>query len=354
LDTSLRPDIYYIILDGYGRSDALKRVIGFSNDWFIKGLEDRGFYVAKDARSNYCETELSLASSLNLDYLPNLVPDLKSQGENRNVLDKLIDKSGVSTYLRKVGYRYEAMTTGFPAVHPSSADLWLQDTKGISLFAGFLMADTPLPGESGLGSTSQFVSRRIMLKSAIGNMVDATRGGTQPRFFFVHILAPHPPFVFGPNGEAVKPKSMAYTIVDGNHFYQNGGTPEEYATGYRGQATYLSNLMLDAVDKILKSSKKPPVIIIQGDHGSKLKLDQELVEKTDLNECFPNLNAFFVPPQVREKLYDGITPVNSFRIVFNGLFGDQFPKLQDRSYYSGWSTPFKFIEVTDRIKPATP
>jgi hypothetical protein len=350
LDTSVRPNIYYIILDGYGRSDALQRVIGVSNGWFIKGLEDRGFYVARNGRSNYCETELSLASSLNLDYLPKVLPSLNPAWDDRGVLDSLIDRNFVAKYLRRLGYGYEAMTSGFPAVHPRSADIWLQDTKGVSLFAGALIGETPFPIETTFGGMSQFTARRIMLRSAIENLVKSTSDTIQPRFVFAHVLAPHPPFVFGPNGEEVRPKKMGFTLVDGNHFYENGGTPEQYAKGYAGQATYISKLILAAVDRILKANPDPPVIIIQGDHGSKMRLDQELVNKTDLNECFPNLNAYFVPAKVRAKLYDGITPVNSFRLLFNGLFGDHFPVLPDRSYYSGWSTPFQFIEVTNRIK----
>ena len=343
---------FYVILDGYGRSDAVKRTVGLSNGWFIKGLEDRGFYIPKNSRSNYCETELSLSSTLNLDYLQTLLPEVNPSMDDRAILDKLIDRSQVSKYLKKLGYRYEAITTGFPSVHPESADLWLSDQVGISLFEGVLLAETPLPPRDPTNAMSQFDSRRIMLRSAFQNMEKLSYSGTQPRFIFVHVLAPHPPFVFDAEGNSIRPKTMQYTIVDGNHYYQNGGTRQEYASGYTGQATYISKLVLAAVDAVQKNSRKPPVIIVQGDHGSKLNLDQELVEKTDVNECFPNLNAYYVPPKVREKLYDGITPVNSFRLLFNGLFGDRFKQLPDRSYYSGWSSPFKFVEVTNRIKPA--
>ena len=352
LDTAIRPDIYYIILDGYGRSDSIKRVIGVSNTWFTKALEDRGFYVPKDSRSNYCETELSISSSLNLDYLQNLLPDLNPKDDDRKVLDTMIDKSGVSKYLRKIGYRYEAVTSGFPSIHPDSADLWLYQPHGLSLFEGVLLAETPIPPQDPSSSMSQFDSRRIILHSAFSNLEKTSVPGTQPRFIFVHILAPHPPFVFDANGNSVRPKTMSYSIVDGNHYFQNGGTPKEYADGYSGQVTYISKLMLAAVDRILKNNSKPPVIIIQGDHGSKLKLNQEEVEKTDLNECFPNLNAFYVPAKVREKLYEGVSPVNSFRLLFNGLFNDNFPQLPDRSYYSSWSFPYRFVEVTGKIRPA--
>lgn len=354
LDTSVRPDIYYIILDGYGRTDALERVIGVSNTWFVNALKDRGFFIADNARSNYCETELSLASSLNLDYLPKLIPNMRADWEDRKVLDSLIDRNGVSKYLRKLGYRYEAMTSGFPAVHPSSADVWVQDSRGASLFAGVLISETPFWSSEGLGGMSQFTARRILLRSALANAAKTTVGVMQPKFVFVHVLAPHPPFVFGPNGEAIRPKLMGFSIVDGSHFYDNGGTPAEYTRGYAGQVTYISKLVLDTVDQILKKPGTRPVIILQGDHGSKLKLDQELLEKTDVNECFPNLNAFLVPPKVRGLLYDGITPVNSFRLIFNGLFGDEFPRLPDRSYYSSWTLPFRFTEVTARIKNRPP
>lgn len=60
------PNIYYIIVDGYGRSDVLKDLYGADNSDFITFLERRGFFVATDARSNYSKTILSLASSLNM------------------------------------------------------------------------------------------------------------------------------------------------------------------------------------------------------------------------------------------------------------------------------------------------
>ena len=350
LQVNQRPDVYYIILDGYGRSDALKRVIGFSNDTFIGGLKKRGFIIPSNSRSNYCETELSISSSLNLDYLQSLLPDLNSNWKDRSVLDRLIDRSEVSKYLRSLGYGYDAITTGFPAIQPNSADLWLYKESGLTLFDGFLLAETPFPNRDPVTFETQFETRRKKLRKAFEYLDQYSVANPMPRFFFVHVLAPHPPFVFDANGNPIKPKHMGFSIVDGDHYYQNGGTPREYAEGYAGQAAYLDKLVLASVDKILQQSKIPPVIVIQGDHGSKLRLNQELVDKTDLNECFPNLNAFYVPKNIRSKIYDGITPVNSFRIIFNGLFGDQFARLPDRSYYSGWSTPFQFIDVTDRIQ----
>ncbi len=65
-----KPDIYYIILDGYGRGDVLKSVYGFDNEKFYNELENRGFFIARKSNANYAQTTLfSLASSLNMEYL---------------------------------------------------------------------------------------------------------------------------------------------------------------------------------------------------------------------------------------------------------------------------------------------
>ena len=351
LKTSDRPDIYYVILDGYGRNDSLKRVIGFSNDDFIKGLKSRGFYVADDARSNYCQTELSLSSSLNLNYLSEIIPKVSTKSEDRLVLDNLIDKNEASKYLKKLGYRYVAITTGFPSVRPYSADIWMHDEVGISFFSATLLTDIPTLPNVDQVFENQFDSRRDYIRAAFNNMVSLAGSYTQPRFIFAHVLAPHPPFVFGPKGQPTKTKKMLFGYVDGSDFLENGGTVDDYKTGYANQATYINTLVLDTVDKILKKSSKPPIIIFQGDHGSKLRLNQINLEKTDVNECFPNLNAFLVPPQVQKNLYPGITPVNSFRLIFNGLFGDKFAKLPDNSFYSGWLSPYKYLDVSERIHP---
>lgn len=342
-----RPDIFYVILDGYGRSDALKRDMNFDNSEFVEGLKKRGFYIAPDARSNYCQTELSLTSSLNMDFLPNVVPGFTPEGKDRAVLDDLMDRSRLSRTLRDYGYAYIGITSGFPGVHPLSADLILKGPGGSSLFQSALLARTPFDNTT-FGASSAFDRRREDLKAAIENFGHLGAASIRPRFVFTHVLAPHPPFVFGPNGEAIRPHHM-YAIVDGSHFMQNGGTPEEYRNGYTGQAQTIGRMMLKAIDELLAKEKTPPIIVIQGDHGPKMHLDQELLEKTDISEVFPILNAYYVPPKIRAALYPGISPVNSFRTILREQFGEPLPNLPDRSWYSGWSWPFKFFEVTSKV-----
>ena len=64
------------------------------------------------------------------------------------------------------------------------------------------------------------------------------------------------------------------------------------------------------------------MIIIQGDHG------------LDTEARMAILNAYYLPGDGAKMLYPTITPVNSFRVVFNAYFGQEYPILPDTSLYS--------------------
>ena len=55
----------------------------YDNSAFISDLEKMGFYVAKCSQSNYPRTDVSLGSSLNMDYLQNLNDKFTPKNEDR-------------------------------------------------------------------------------------------------------------------------------------------------------------------------------------------------------------------------------------------------------------------------------
>jgi hypothetical protein len=61
------------------------------------------------------------------------------------------------------------------------------------------------------------------------------------------------------------------------------------------------------------------------------------------------LSAYYFPGKKYNGLHDGISPVNSFRVVLNSFFGANLPLLPDRSFYSTWSEPYRFIDVTETV-----
>lgn len=343
-----RPDIYYIILDGYGRSDALQKYLHYSNADFIDGLRKRGFYVADESHSNFCQTELSIPSSLNLNFIQTLVPKPPSNPIDRHPLGVLTDDSLARRYLKDRGYVNVGVTSGFTSINFSKADLRLTWGGDYTLMETALIQMTPMSINPYI-VPGMFIRRRENLQFALHNLETLAGASAKPRFITAHILAPHPPFVFNADGSFRQRKKGPFGFYDGSDFMDHEGSPQDYLEGYVGQVQYLNKRVLEVVDALLNAPGPKPVIMIQGDHGSKLHLDQNSLAKTDIDECFSNLSTYYVPPAVEANLYPSITPVNSFRVLFNGLFGDHFPLLPDRSWYSEEESPYVFEEVTGRL-----
>ena len=89
-----RPDIYHFVFDRYGSEDTLTRHFGITEP--IGPLPRiRGFYVARDAFSNYLSTAPSLASTFHMDYLDDLVADPRVTGQNWHPLFAMLDDNRV-------------------------------------------------------------------------------------------------------------------------------------------------------------------------------------------------------------------------------------------------------------------
>jgi hypothetical protein len=347
LGGDFRPDIYYIIVDGYGRADVLKELYRFDNSDFIKFLTNRGFYVAGKAHSNYVQTGLSLASSLNFEYLDYLRLG-EDKSTNRYLLKDLIVKSRVRLLLKDIGYRTVTVSSGYILTDINDADLYLSlDASFFTKFEGLLLRT----------SAAQFFVDTRTLEDIINYGYETHRKRVffafeqlakipvtvpSPKFVFAHIVTPHPPFIFDRSGNPIEPNGTYY-IGDGSHFQ---GTPQDYITGYNEQVLHVNQLLSKTIDAILKNSKKPPIIILQADHGPGMLLNWESDQETCIRERTSILNAYYMPTGGVSNLYSSITPVNSFRVLFDNYFGTHFGMLKDKSYYSPWSQPYKFFEVT--------
>lgn len=343
-----RPDIYYIILDGYARSDVLREYFGFDNRPFLERLEKRGFYVARQSTANYGSTPLCLASSLNMRYLDEVAG---SAARDVGVLRPLVGQNAVIESLRPLGYKFVTVSTGFDITDHPSADVYLTpELGGLSAFHTLLLGTTPLgPVVQRASASHSYKKSRARTLHAL-KWLPAIALKKEPTFAFVHILTPHPPFLFGPQGEDVSPYGKSYLLTDGSKFLAHYGDARAYKRGYRQQVEFITARVEQTIDRILASSPKPPVIILQSDHGSGLGLDINSLRNTDLHERMSILNAYYLPGVRKTELYAGISPVNSFRVVFNQYFGAKLPLVDDRSYFSTWRQPFLFTDVTDHVR----
>ena len=110
------PDVYFLIVDGYARQDTLHSVFEMDNAPFLGFLQEHGFFVASDARSNYAQTGLSVSSTLNLNYVDALVPGLTDDSGGREALWQLIQHSEVRRQLESLGYVTVAFSSGLAEI----------------------------------------------------------------------------------------------------------------------------------------------------------------------------------------------------------------------------------------------
>ena len=338
------PDIYYIILDAYDRDDYLLAEYGFDNSPFLDFLEERGFYVARCSQSNYSQTQLSLPSSLNMNYIEVLGDFYRSGSRTRLGLDRLLNDSQVRRELEALGYSVVAFETGFFYTELKDVDHYFERPKqgtldaffnfrGINGFEAMLIQNSGArvltDGATATGLLSQLlpdVNRprnehrdRILfvLDQLEPSKVPSIRG---PKFAFVHIVSPHYPYVIDREGGLVSSE-----IELGDH------------AAYIDQVIYLNNRLETIIDGILGSSGADPIIILQADHGhlSKPRVRMAI------------LNAYYLPGGGDEHLYPSISPANTFRHIFDTYFGGEFGLLEDKSLFSTYEHPHDYELIRD-------
>lgn len=331
-----RPDVFYIVFDRYGGGEALRSEFGFDNTPFLEALERRGFMVAEDSRANYPKTLLSLASSLNMDYLDFLAEE--GSGGDTTPARALIRRHAVGRFFVTQGYRYVHVGSWWGPTSTSSLAAESIRYGGLSEFGTALFETTAFAPIGTLFSEDLDERRREhnRVRFQFEQLEGLAGGGPEPLFVFAHVLSPHEPFVFDRDG--------SYVTLRQERARSEG-------ENYVRQLRYLNGRILGLVDALL-ATPDPPVIILQSDEGPfEGPSDWEGASPAVLARKFPILNAYHLPGLEDPGLTPSTSPVNSFRVVLNGYFGTHLPLLPDRSFvYRRAEDLYAFREVTDQVK----
>ncbi len=349
-------DIYYIILDGFGSEDSLREIYDIENLDLYGYLKEAGFQVAKQSHSNYMITMQSIPSSLNFHYLDELI-EIDPQAFNYGPFETLVDDNQASVFLRKMGYRTMMISSGFVATKMENADVLIEAGGGetINAFETSLLFNTAmLPW---MNIITPQAHRQKTLEVFRQVVVQANAPG--PKFVFVHILIPHPPFLFDAQGNPV-----LNSTVSGRQGMQAGPADVAadsgptnwrvaYRRGYQEQVVFTSRKTREMITQLLESyrdrSLPDPVIIVQGDHGPDTYTDWNNIETSCLRERYSILNALYLPGAPEGTVPQDLTPVNTFRIVFNQYFNANLPLAENRMYAFQLPFLYKFTEVTGKV-----
>lgn len=358
------PDIYYLIFDRYANQSVLKSVYNLDNSQFLNGLKSKGFYVA-DSTANYPATSFSLSSSLNLDYLPSALQNRPENGLYASLLHDRMEDNRVVDFLKGRGYQFVNVGPWWDATkYNHNADLNLYNPTGFIAFnrsvdlqehERILFEDTVLfalskttlkvRGRVLFGRTypnDDSPSRAIHRQTAINQFRQLKKASniSGQKFVFAHFLMPHDPYVLDEN--------CKHLPIPNEHEYKL----------YRRQIQCTNIKIRETIDYILSHSKTDPIIIIQSDEGpyptefrKNLNLEWSKARNGLLHQKAKITNNYYFPGRDYSNLYPHISPVNTFRVVFNQFFGTQMPLLKDKYYFSeSTKKRFYLFEVTDRFK----
>jgi hypothetical protein len=343
LDCTVSPDIYWIVLDGYGRADVLQEIYGVDVSPMLASLREKGFFIAEQSHANYIQTVYSIPSTLFFNYMEPMPPDVSGY----DYFPALIANNPTMALLRQCGYKMVTFESGFFFTNYPNSDLYLSDGDYFNELEELLFASTPLGYLADKLDLSlpewSYASHRSRVRFALDKLGELPES-PGPKFVFAHIISPHPPFVFDAQGNSIQP-NRSYTVWDGDDY---AGTWAEYRAGYAAQVQYVNQLLEQTVSEIINRSPAPPVVIVQADHGPGGHLVWKSPDRTCLWERTSILNAYYLPNGGSQSLYPTISPVNSFRIVLNAYFGLDLELLPDETYFTSHLTGRTFTNVTDR------
>jgi hypothetical protein len=309
-------------MDEYASSASLEQDYHYHNTTLDSFLQARHFSVQTHSRSNYNFTIFSMASMLNMNYLQGIKNPRAIDVNDYANCEQLILNNEVIKRLTATGYDIYNYSIFNLAGHPTR------------ILQSFLPLNTLLITEQTLLARMRkdigwklaawypfkwFWGMDIMLINNNNNTVRrlveerAAAPYTTPRFVYAHFYMPHHPYYYNNKNEI---RSMADLVREKDLMP---------LPSYLNYLPHVNACIMEMIDSIQQHDPRA-VIVLMGDHG----------HRGTTKEIFParffkNLNAVYFPDKDYHLLYDSISAVNQFRVVFNKLFNQGLPLLKDSS-----------------------
>jgi hypothetical protein len=254
-------DVVVIVLDGYPSDGVLREFHHFDNSEFTSRLEAMGFAVDRNARSNFPATVLSVANTLNLDYVVAEQHLTRADFEvlyemlgGNNTLARILTENGYSqTYVESgwLGTRCRSLVDDCVAM--PWPDETIYDITLRSLLRGL---DGFEVGQSfGRGASHSLRWLENDLNEYLENDV--------PDYVYVHVLAPHPPFFLTPTCDMVPSK-----VLSGFTTSAPGLSQDEIdlrSEGYQDQVRCVNHVLASVAEAAVANDA---IVVMFGDHGS--------------------------------------------------------------------------------------
>jgi hypothetical protein len=336
-ESSLKPNVYFLLLDAYSGNITLKNDFGYDNSEFYNQLEQRGFFVQKESYSNYPNTGLSIPSIVNMNYLDFLVElqgtdstdmrlpsELSANNKVMQVFESLeydiysfYGKEGQSKYVTENFCKY------YLDLHPELMSVLINYYIPISIV------------RENLSENKHYNNVMCILETTM----NFENKNDRPFYMHMHVMFPHQPLVFDSEGNKIN-DPIAANRFDG-----------ELKNAYLQQLIFANKKTLEIIDSI--QEKNPDnVIILMSDHGGRFGVDWADPTEMDYFRGFNNLSALYFPGQ-ESNIPNYVSSVNIFRIFFNLYFDTNYEILDERLIWYDYTKPFVHNDVTELVKSSS-
>ena len=320
------PDIYFLLFDEYASTASLKETFHYDNSSLDSFLLQRGFSLQKFSHSNYNFTPFSMASLLNMNYISGIKnPDACTISDYANC-NNLIRNNEVISYLSSRNYEIVNYSVFDLAGNPTLVESTLLPVKTRLItdqtLYNRMVRDIGWNLFIGKFEIKWLTKNRIYSSLHNDNLFldlvkqESRKKATHPRFVYVHLAMPHYPYYYDEHFQLRSEKALVADEDPG------------HIDSYIKYLPYTNKNVRELVDTIQKNTSRSAAIVVMGDHGFRA-----MTGDGDRSHYFKNLNAIYIPDGNYRLITDTISGVNQFRVIFNCMFRQKLPMLQDSTIF---------------------
>jgi hypothetical protein len=314
-----KPDVFFLLFDGYPGFASLQDSFNFSNDGLHKYLDANSFKVLP-VFANYDHTYFCMASMFNMEYVKNDFNNMQVTQRDFQKRGVDINHGAIFPLFKSMGYNVENLSI-----------FEVDDKPAQTVASPFLLAHSILLTDKilhnrikrdigdRLGKFIPFWKNQDFYQTDTDNkmtekrlLVSAATKAITPEFVYAHFLMPHGPYFYDSSGD-----KNPYEKISNYTTWRD----KELFISYLG---YVNKKLINMVDTIV-SHNPDAIVVVMGDHGFRSFEGDEIVK----NQRYDNLCAVRFPDSSYAQTRSRWSTVNFFRYVLNSQFGQKIPFLAD-------------------------
>lgn len=315
-----KPDIYFVLFDGYPGQQSLQEYFHFDNSDLVNHLREKKMMVFDTMHSNYNLTINSLNAQLNLAYLDsaNLFPWNQFSMYLKSY--RSIREARLIQFLQEQGYSINNLSIfDFQQTETKHKFSFLR--KGVYAMHQKLFHNQVYKNFFWVFCKGRFkidwVYNKISLhnhhlNNTIIEELVHQQAKQSPQFTYAHLLLPHEPYFTDSVGKLL-PQQQIHDKRTENAAYL------EYLT-------YTNTRMKQLADSLVKQHPES-IIILQSDHGWRD------YPKAHESFFYNNFMSVYLPEQQYDQVKQVKSNVNLFRVLLNQYFQQELPLLKDSCFF---------------------